>query len=157
MLKSILARLLHEGVAHAHCDIPCGVYTTHRAGIAAETVEKMVQKIEDLVVPSPKSTAHEVQEHKNAINRFVSTKEEWAQICKEELLILWTDYFKEEHLEEFPNLHETFWKAAKLCSTNKREVNPQAAKQLREAVDAIAEMFERAEGDKASTYRKNWL
>src|SRR3990167_7444274 len=33
---------------HAHCDIPCGVYTTHQAGIAAETVEKMVQKINDL-------------------------------------------------------------------------------------------------------------
>jgi hypothetical protein len=47
--------------------------------------------------------------------------------------------------------------AALLYSTNKRELSHDAAKQLREAVNSIAGMFEKAEGDKASTYRKNWL
>ena len=75
-------------------------------------------------------------------------KEEHAQRCKQELLILWTDYFKEEHLDVFPNLHETFWKAAKLCSINKQEVNMQSAQDLQKAVDEIAEIFERTKGAK---------
>lgn len=84
----------------------------------------------------------------HGISRFTQVKEEHAQICKEQLLILWTDYFKEEHLDMFPNLHETFWKAAKLCSTNKQEVNMQAAQDLQKAVDEIAEIFERTKGAK---------
>ena len=74
---------------------------------------------------------------------MVQVKEEHAQICKKELLILWTDYFKPEHLEMFPNLHETFWKAAKLCSRVKQEVSMEAAMQLKAAVEEIAEIFEK--------------
>ncbi|MBI3070172.1 MAG: hypothetical protein HYY87_02610, partial [Candidatus Levybacteria bacterium] len=58
---------------------------------------------------------------RNSFVRMVWTKEEHARKCKEELLILWTDYFKKEHLSQFPNLHETFWQAAKVCSKNKQE------------------------------------
>ena len=140
---------------HAHCDIPCGVYTTHQAGIAAETVEKMVQKIMDLGAMPASGAEHVVWQ--NTFARMVTTKEEWAQICKQELLILWTDYFKPEHLTMFPNLHEIFWKAAKLCSQNKREVNAEAAQKLRTTVDEIAEMFKQAEGEKANIDRQNWL
>ncbi|MBI2642012.1 MAG: superoxide dismutase, Ni, partial [Candidatus Wildermuthbacteria bacterium] len=67
-----------------------------------------------------------------------------AQKCKEELLILWTDYFKPEHLEMFPALHETFWKAAKLCSKVKQEVSMEAAKELEKAVQEIADIFEKS-------------
>lgn len=149
-ITQFFTKLLDSGVVYAHCDIPCGVYTTHQAGIAAETVEKMVEKITTLPQDDSIETC-------NSFARLVATKEEWAEICKRELLILWTDYFKEEHLKDFPNLHTTFWMATKLCSKNKREVNADAAKQLREAVNEIAEMFKKAEGDKASTYRKEWL
>ena len=55
--------------------------------------------------------------------------------------ILWTDFFKSEHLVKFPSLHEDFWKAVKLCSKNKQEINKEAAAQLLEAVDGIAKMF----------------
>ena len=77
----------------------------------------------------------------NKFVRCVWTKEEHAKKCKEELLILWTDYFKPEHLKMFPNLHEVFWKAAKLCSKNKQEVSLQSAQELARTVDEIAEMF----------------
>lgn len=142
--------------AHAHCDIPCGVYTAHQAGIAAETVQKMVDKI---IHPPAynKDDDDSVRNYHNTMTRYVLTKEEWAQICKQELLILWTDYFKPEHLEMFPNLHEIFWKAAKLCSQNKREVNAEAAKKLCEAVDEISEIFRKAEGEKAVAKRQEWL
>jgi len=41
----------------------------------------------------------------------------------------------------FPNLHDTFWKAAKLCSENKQHVSREAAEKLVEVVNEIAEMF----------------
>jgi nickel superoxide dismutase len=63
-------------------------------------------------------------------------------------MILWADYFKPEHLEKFPNLHDTFWKAMKLVSKNKQEVNKEAAQSLVKAVDEIAEMFHQTKATK---------
>jgi len=127
-------------VAYAHCDIPCGIYTPEPAKTAADTVAKMIEKIQALPKDNPPTEAT-----RNSFVRMVWTKEEHARKCKEELLILWTDYFKSEHLAMFPDLHETFWKAAKLCSKNKQEINAQAARDLQEAVKKIAEMFKQAE------------
>lgn len=115
----------------AHCDIPCGIYTPESAQTAAATVVRMVEKLQE---------ADDKDTH--GIARFTQVKEEHAQKCKQELLILWTDYFKEEHLAAFPNLHGTFWKATKLCSKNKQEVSMQAAEDLKAAVDEIAKIFE---------------
>ena len=72
---------------------------------------------------------------------MVMVKEEHAELCKKEVLILWTDYFKSEHLEKFPNLHELVWKTAKLCSENKRLVDEGMARELIEAVDQIVNIF----------------
>ena len=55
--------------------------------------------------------------------------------------MLWTDYFKPEHLEAYPDLHETFWNATKLCSKTKQNVDVQAATDLMEAVEKIHKMF----------------
>ena len=126
---------------HAHCDIPCGIYTAEPALTAAKTVVKMVEKIEAL--PQAPDVPPTV-DTRNAFVRMVHVKEEHAQKCKQELLILWTDYFKPEHLQIFPTLHETFWKAAKLCSKNKQEVNMKAAQELLGAVEEIAGMFSKA-------------
>ena len=123
---------------YAHCDVPCGIYDPKPAQIAAETVVKMVEKIEALPKENP------TVDDRNLFVRAVFTKEEHARRCKEELLIVWTEFFKSEHLELFPNLHETFWKAAKLCSKNKQEVSMEAALELKKAVDEIAEIFNKA-------------
>ncbi len=102
----------------------------------------MVEKILALPVAGiEKLSDQENIETRNSFVRMIWTKEEHARKCKEELLILWTDYFKPEHLEMFPNLHETFWKAAKLCSENKQHVSKEAAEKLVAAVDEIADMF----------------
>lgn len=130
---------------YAHCDIPCGIYASSPAAMAADTVQKMVEKI--LVLPTD-GAPEEILQARNSFVRMVMVKEEHAQICKKELLILWTDYFKEEHLKPFPDLHEKFWKAAKLCSQNKREINLEAAKALVQAVHDIGHMFEEAEKTK---------
>jgi len=144
MIRSVIRKILGIKEVSAHCDIPCGIYLPQPAQTAAETVEKMVQKIKELAPPaSADVNMQDWLDFENSSSRFVRTKEDHAEFCKRELLILWTDYFKEEHLEMFPDLHEKFWKAAKLCSKNKREVNMEAARELRKAVDEIAEMFEK--------------
>ena len=129
-------------IAHAHCDVPCGLYNADAALLAADTVIKMVEKIEAL--PKENPTA----EDRNAFVRMVWTKEEHARRCKEELLILWTDFFKPEHLTQFPDLHDTFWKAAKLCSKVKQSVNMETAKELKITVEQIADMFAKAKTGK---------
>lgn len=132
---SLLLKFLPSQEAYAHCDVPCGIYDPKPAQIAAATVLKMIQKIKEL----PKDELW--GDADNNWIRMVMTKEEHAQKCKEELLILWTDYFKPEHLEKFPDLHDTFWKAAKLCSENKHHVSLESAEKLIKAVDEIAEIF----------------
>ena len=139
----LIAKFLPTNVALAHCDVPCGIYDPKPAQIAAATVLKMVQKIQN-DFPNENPTVQD----RNTLIRMVWTKEEHARKCKEELLILWTDYFKSEHLEMFPDLHDKFWKAAKLCSKNKQNVDLNSAEELVSAVDEIASIFKKAEASR---------
>lgn len=136
-IVSLITTILPQEIVYAHCDVPCGIYDPKPAQIAAATVLKMVEKIEAL----PKDNSG-VDDRNNFV-RMVWTKEEHARKCKEELLILWTDFFKAEHLSMFPNLHDTFWKAAKLCSENKQHVSRESATQLVAATDEIAQIFQK--------------
>lgn len=129
---SFFLKFLPQETVYAHCDVPCGIYDPEPAQIAAATILKMVQKI-----------LEEKESNINSLVRYIWTKEEHARKCKEELLILWTDYFKPEHLKQFPNLHEIFWNAAKLCSKNKQSVDKAAAQELVKAVDEIAAIFQK--------------
>ena len=145
-LLDTIHSILPSEKAYAHCDVPCGIYDPKPAQIAAATVLKMVQKITDLPLPDYANKEQVINYH-NSMTRFVWTKEEHARKCKEELLILWTDYFKPQHLQQFPGLHDTFWNAAKLCSKNKQEVNLQAAEDLLQAVEQISNIFQQAAAD----------
>lgn len=132
--------------ASAHCDVPCGIYDPKPAQIAALTVLKMVQKINALEKNGDDKEAK--LNYKNSLMRMIWTKEEHARKCKDEILILWTDYFKTEHLEKFPNLHDIFWKTAKLCSQNKQVINEQLAQELVDNVNQIADIFNQSQSSK---------
>lgn len=127
---------------YAHCDVPCGIYEVDTMRHAADTCLKMIDKIEGLgEVHGDKSDSH------NNFIRMVNTKEKHAQLCKDQIYILWSDYFKPEHLQKFPNLHETMWQAAKQASRVKQTVSRLEAQKLVEAVSGIAKMFEEAQND----------
>ena len=134
-LKRLIAKRLPLYEAEAHCDIPCGIYDPIAAKIAAQTVLKMVMRIQSLGDPGASVAAL------NSASRYVTVKEEHAELTKHELDILWHDYFKPEHLEKYPDLHTTFWNATKLASANKQGVDLDAAKSLVDSVDKIAEIF----------------
>jgi nickel superoxide dismutase len=89
----------------------------------------------------------------NTMSRYAAIKEEESQKCKHELLVLWTDFFKPQHLEANPDLHTTFWQAAKLCSACKVEVSEQHAQELMDAVENIHKMFWSVKGREVSWIR----
>jgi nickel superoxide dismutase len=143
MLKRVLRGLLDHvpaETAEAHCDGPCGVYDPAAARIAAEAVLSMTKKLKALEHPTGAHGDAHVAFH-NTFSRFVAIKEEQAQLAKKELLILWTDYFKPEHLTEHPSLHDIFWKAAKLCSACKVSVSEESANSLLKAIEEIHRIF----------------
>lgn len=137
MIKNIAAKVKAwfpaEDVS-AHCDGPCGVYDPASARIAAEAVLSMTKKILALDPSSDHATI-------NTMSRYIAIKEEEAHKTKEQLLILWTDYFKPKHLAAYPNLHETFWNAAKLCSACKVNVSLEKAQELMDTVEEIHGIF----------------
>jgi nickel superoxide dismutase len=139
MFDKLINKMNFE-VAEAHCDAPCGVYDSASARVAAEAVLSMTKKILDLKVPDSGDTKAMAAYH-NTLTRYIMVKEEQARIAKEEILILWTDYFKPVHLETYPNLHDTFWKAAKLCSACKVEVSLEHANELMAAIKEIHDIF----------------
>jgi nickel superoxide dismutase len=126
---SILEALLKPNrTVHAHCDLPCGVYDPAQARIEAESVKACQEKY---------------QGSDDAIfkDRAVSIKEERADLVKHHLWVLWTDYFKPEHLEANPDLHEKFWNATKLAGASKKSEDPAQGQELLDAVDEIAKIF----------------
>ena len=132
----MFARLLKPTtVAYAHCDIPCGIYDPTPAKIAADTVAKMVEKINAI----PKDSMDLAS--RNSFVRMVAVKEQHAELCKKELQVLWSDYFKPEHLEKYPKLHDMFWKALKSASKNKQNIDAAAAAELQAAVKEISDVF----------------
>ena len=113
---------------HAHCDLPCGVYDPAQARIEAESVKACQEKYQ--------GSDDEVFK-----DRAVSIKEERADLVKHHLWVLWTDYFKPEHLEKFPELHEKFWQATKLAGDAKKSQDPAQGQQLLDAVDEVGKIF----------------
>ncbi len=140
-LFKVVNWVLPARAARAHCDIPCGIYDPIAAKIAAQTVQKMVLRIQNLQLPGPDASPSDRQTYANTLARYVTVKEQHAELCKKELDILWHDYFNPTHLQRYPDLHTQFWQANKLASRNKQNVDMNAARELVSTVDRIAQVF----------------
>ena len=124
--------------AEAHCDIPCGIYDPIAAKIAAQTVQKMVLRIQALQPTGTDPAA--MATYANTLTRYVQVKEEHAEICKHELAILWADYGWPNMPAGF-DLHGTFNAALKLAGRCKQNVDMAACEELVATVDRIATAF----------------
>lgn len=113
---------------YAHCDLPCGVYDPAQARIEAESVKAIMDKYgPDL--------------HEEDKIRAILIKEQRAELVKHHLWVLWTDYFKPEHLEKHPDLHDKFWQATKQAGNCKKSVDPAEGQKLLDMIDEIATIF----------------
>ena len=120
---------------YAHCDVPCGIYDPHQAELAARTVARMVELIGQIPVGSM-----ELADRQKFV-RCVTIKEQHAEIVKHEIQVIWSDYFKPEHIERYPDLHDRTWKILKLASKNKQNIDAAAAAELETAVKEFADIF----------------
>jgi nickel superoxide dismutase len=141
--------------AYAHCDIPCGIYDPHTAQLAALTVVRMVQLIQGLAKPGDGASKDEWDTYTMQISRYSAVKEEHAKIAEHDIIVLWTDYFKPEHLEKHADLHDIVWKTCKLTSTVKQQINMDAAQQLLAGTQQIAEIFWDTKGVKTKRQASN--
>lgn len=112
----------------AHCDLPCGVYDPAQARIEALSVKGCMEKF----------NASDDNDFKV---RALVIKEERCELVKHHLWVLWTDYFKVDHLKQYPNLHELFWTATKSAGDAKKSNDVDVADRLLSEIDAIAEIF----------------
>lgn len=112
---------------YAHCDLPCGVYDPAQALIEAKSIKAIMEKYEGL------DDANKT--------RAIIIKEERAELVKHHLMVLWADYFKPEHLEKYPDLHDKFWKAIKQASSCKHHLEVKEGDKLVAAIEEIAEIF----------------
>ncbi len=131
---------------HAHCDIPCGIYDPHAAQIAALTVIRMNQLITELPKPGPDTSPQERDAYVHKLSRYATVKDAQAELCKQELRIIWGDYVTPDHVKQFPELHGLFWDAMKLASKARQDVNLQAAQDLLTKVQQITELFWKTKG-----------
>ncbi len=138
-LLRLVDRVSAPATVSAHCDIPCGIYDPHAAQIAALTVLRMNQLIGNLQMSGAEKGP--LDSYANSLGRYITVKEQHAEIFKKEIDILWHDYFRPEHLEKYPDLHTIFWNANKLASRNKQNIDMGAAEELLAASNRIAEIF----------------
>jgi nickel superoxide dismutase len=127
----LLARLLEPKVtAHAHCDLPCGVYDPAQARIEAESVKAICEKYQQNADPEFRT-------------RAILIKEQRSELVKHHLWVLWTDYFKPPHFEKYPQLNTLFNEATKLAGAagTKGSVDVGRADELLGKIEEISKIF----------------
>jgi nickel superoxide dismutase len=127
----MLSRLIAPTVeVSAHCDLPCGVYDPAQARIEAQSVKAIIEK-------------YHASDDADFRARALIIKEQRSELVKHHLWVLWTDYFKPPHFEQYPQLHQLFNEATKLAGAagTKGSNDVAVADQLLAKIDEIAEIF----------------
>lgn len=134
---NLIEKLLKpKHVAHAHCDLFCGVYDPAQAKIEALSCLKIAEKYQD-------------SDDEVFRARCISIKEERAELVKHHLSVLWTDFFTDDHVAQFPQLHDLFFQAGRAASAAKKTMDPAASQKVVDLIDEIAVVFwqtEKAKG-----------
>jgi nickel superoxide dismutase len=123
-------------IAHAHCDLFCGVYDPAQAKIEALSVLKSAKKYQE-------------SDDEVFRARAISIKEERAELAKHHIMVLWTDFFTPDHRKQFPELDDLVWRAINQAGNAKKSVDPADGQKLVDLIDEIAAIFwqtEKAKG-----------
>lgn len=115
-------------VAHAHCDLYCGVYDPAQAKIEALSVLKIAEK----------SQASDDEVFRD---RAMFLKEERAELVKHHLMVLWADFFTADHRSQFGNLDDLFWRAIHQAGEAKKSADPAEGQKLIDLIDEITDIF----------------
>lgn len=121
----------------AHCDIPCGIYDPISAQIGALTVVRMI----DLMAAFDKDHPAKDLAYFNTVSRYIAVKEEHAEKVKGDIRVIWGDYFKPNHVEQYPELHALTHEIMSLGSKCRQTADRDTALKLVEKVNRFAEIF----------------
>lgn len=135
LLKN-LDRLVSFDSASAHCDVPCGIYDPAVAQISALTVIRFMDQIKELADKGDLTIADQAK-----LSRLVAEKEVHVAKVKDEVCIMWGDYFKQPQFEKFPNTHELVHNIMLAGSACKQGIERDSAIKLLNLVNEFAASF----------------
>ncbi|MBU2979914.1 superoxide dismutase, Ni [Alteromonas sp. C1M14] len=138
MLHQLLTKLdNHVGFekVSAHCDIPCKIYDPISAQLAALSVIRFTDLINEL---SADNGAQLV--------RLVREKEIHAEKVKQEVRVIWGDYFKAPQIEQYPDVHDLVHNIMMAGSACKQHVDRDKSLQLLALVNQFAGYFWHSKG-----------
>lgn len=139
MMHAILNTLdkrLNFATAAAHCDIPCKIYDPQIAQIAVLSVIRFVDLIQELDQKGGLSLADQAQ-----LSRLVREKEVHVAKVKEEIRVIWGDYFKQPQFEQYPATNELVHSIMLAASACKQHVSREPAEKLLALVNEFAASF----------------
>ena len=132
-----LDKKLGFDTAKAHCDIPCGIYDPLLPQIAALTVVRMI----DLMAAFDKDHPEKDLAYVNTMSRYITVKEEHAEKVKQDVRVIWGDYFKPQHIEQYPELQALTHEIMSLGSKCRQTVDREVALKLVDKLNRFAEIF----------------
>ena len=119
--------------ANAHCDIPCKIYDPAVVLVAALSVVRILDIISELEESS--------KGNQSELARLTIEKENQARIVKDEIRIIWGDYFKDPQIEMYPNIHSLVHSIMMSGSKCKQSIDRQNGLDLVELVNEFTEAF----------------
>ena len=152
----LIDRVFPPQTVFAHCDVPCGIYDPHQAQMAAHTVLRMTNMIDELQASSPEPPFEERKRIISQISRLTKVKEEHAELVKHEIRVIWGDYLKDEHLKQHKAIHQLVFKIMKQASVARQNVNIKAANELLTMVQQFAEIFWETKGRKVQKVKSGY-
>ena len=156
ILLALVDKFFPPKTAYAHCDIPCGIYDPHLVQVAAHTVLRMTNMIDELQASSPEPPFEERKRIISQISRLTKVKEEHAEFVKHEIRVIWGDYLKDEHIKKHKAIHQLVFKIMKQASVARQNVDIKAANELLGMVQMFAEIFWETKGRKVQRVKSGY-
>jgi len=138
--------------ASAHCDIPCKIYDPAVAQIAALSVIRFTNLLEEIGAKGELSLADHAQ-----IARLTHEKETHAKKVKDEIVVIWGDYFKAPQFEQFPNISDLVHSILLAGSAAKQHVNSEKSERLLELVNEFTAAYWATKGVETYTATSPYL
>lgn len=140
-LLNTLDKKINFQSAAAHCDIPCKIYDPVIAQVNALTVIRVLDLIQELTEKESLSVADHAQ-----LSRLVSQKEQHAKNVKDEITVIWGDYFKEAQFDLFPEIYHTVHNILLTGSKCKQHIDRKHGEELLKLVNKFATAFWETKG-----------
>lgn len=120
----------------AHCDIPCKIYDPSTAQISVLTMIRLVDLIDEIAAKDALTVKDQAQ-----LSRLVAQKEEHGLAVKEEVRVIWGDYFKQPQFDQVPGVHELVHSIMLQASKAKQGISRDDSVALLDLVNQFAEAF----------------